>query len=209
MYAELFKSAETPSIHMSSLPAPHKKFMDEGLEKEMEIAKEIVEAASNARQKAGLKLRWPVSTIVIQTEEEAVKKSVRMMGELLSRICNAKQVLLNEKPKGEFAEASFSKGKALISSTLDKELLKESLAKELIRQVQALRKQHGFSVGDTIALSMSSDAETNAMLKGLEALVVRKVNAKSYSVGALKGEFKGRLEFDEKKIGIAFSKLSR
>jgi isoleucyl-tRNA synthetase len=46
--------------------------IDKMLEDQMSVVRAVSEAASNARQKAGRKLRWPVSEIVISPSKEAL-----------------------------------------------------------------------------------------------------------------------------------------
>jgi isoleucyl-tRNA synthetase len=53
------------SVHMCDWPKASQALIDKKLEKSMALVREISEAASNARQKAGRKLRWPVSEIIV------------------------------------------------------------------------------------------------------------------------------------------------
>jgi len=53
------------SVHMCDWPKARQDLIDKKLEKSMALVREISEAASNARQKAGRKLRWPVSEIIV------------------------------------------------------------------------------------------------------------------------------------------------
>jgi isoleucyl-tRNA synthetase len=65
--------SEVPeSVHMCDWPMPKTELIDENLEQAMSLVREIAEATSNARQKAGRKLRWPVSEIVISPNDESV-----------------------------------------------------------------------------------------------------------------------------------------
>jgi len=60
------------SVHMCQWPGPREDMIDRRLEASMALVREVSEAASNARQKGGRKLRWPVSEIVIAPAEDAV-----------------------------------------------------------------------------------------------------------------------------------------
>jgi isoleucyl-tRNA synthetase len=61
------------SVHMCDWPQADERLIDRRLEKSMALVREVSEAASNARQKAGRKLRWPVNEIVIAPSKEAVE----------------------------------------------------------------------------------------------------------------------------------------
>ena len=60
----------------------------------MDTVRSIVEAASNARQKAGRKLRWPVSRIIISPETEEAAKAVERLRSVLMGQTNSKAIVL-------------------------------------------------------------------------------------------------------------------
>lgn len=80
------------SVHLEDWPKKDERWVDEELEKEMEIVRKIVEAGSAARQKAKIKLRYPVRQILIETEDETTKKAVERLNYLLKDQLNAKEV---------------------------------------------------------------------------------------------------------------------
>lgn len=88
------------SIHMCDWPMPKKELIDKKLEEGMAAVREISEAASNARQKAGRKLRWPVSEIVVSPTEETLDLS--FLEGVLKGQTNSKKITVlkpGEKPK--------------------------------------------------------------------------------------------------------------
>lgn len=66
------------SVHMCRWPGVNGDLIDPALEEQMKNVREIAEAASNARQKGGRKLRWPVSEIEVSSSESIV------LGDLVS-----------------------------------------------------------------------------------------------------------------------------
>jgi isoleucyl-tRNA synthetase len=60
------------SVHMCDWPTARKEWIDKRLEGSMALVREVSEAASNARQKAGRKLRWPVSEIIIAPSNDVI-----------------------------------------------------------------------------------------------------------------------------------------
>lgn len=84
------------SIFLESYPEPEERFISEELEKKMEVVKEICEAASNARQKAKIKLRWPLRRLLIESESEEVVKAVEELKVLIKAQCNVKEVEMNK-----------------------------------------------------------------------------------------------------------------
>ena len=92
--------AAVPSVHMCDWPVADAARIDRKLEQSMSLVREISMAGSNARQKGGRKLRWPVSEIVISPAKEAVD-----LGDLVGVLkgqTNAKRITVlppGEKPK--------------------------------------------------------------------------------------------------------------
>ena len=80
------------SVHMTDWPTVKEEFLDKELEEHMDIVRNVVEASSNARQKAGRKLRWPISRIVVLPENEAVSVALNRLRDVLLEQTNSKDV---------------------------------------------------------------------------------------------------------------------
>lgn len=196
------------SVFMIDWPKAQKTFIDENLESQMEIAKEIIEASLAARQLAGIKLRWPISEVLVQTDDTNVVKTIDKLDSILLFICNAKSVgVTKEALDDEFSEVQFKHGKVYVNKTLDKPLLEEALIKELTREVQNMRKQNKFNVKETISLFVKSDKSTEQTLAGYLDAIKKEVGAIKISVGEAKGKYKGKLTFDNKIIEISFDRV--
>jgi len=78
------------SVHM--LDWPKVEEVDETLEKYMDIIRDISTAAASARQKANLKLRWPIREVIIDTDSKDVEEAVRALRYLLLDVLNTKDV---------------------------------------------------------------------------------------------------------------------
>jgi len=195
------------SVHMSEWPNANKRFIDKDLEEKVEFAKKIIDASLAARQQTQLKLRWPAKQVVVVSGNKKVAAAVKEVNDLLKMMCNAKGVVTSaKKPDGEFSEVNFDFGTVLTDKKLDVDLMEEAIFRELIREVQSLRKQNKFNVNEMIVLSLSSDEKTNAGLKKFEKDLKKEVGAKKIIFGEVDGKYKGSLEFEGKKISMAFEK---
>ncbi len=99
MYQNLIRNVDPQapeSVHMCDWPEVNEAYLDPELEAAMDTVRSIVEAASNARQKAGRKLRWPISRIVISPVSEEVSKAVENLSEVLMEQTNSKAIVLTE-----------------------------------------------------------------------------------------------------------------
>ena len=94
LYQHLFRPAEGGplSVHMARIPEPDESLIDDGLEKDMEVARRVVEAVLSARMKAGLKLRRPVKRLLYAPREAWQGEAVKRLSSLVSELANAKSV---------------------------------------------------------------------------------------------------------------------
>jgi isoleucyl-tRNA synthetase len=208
LYQDFFRKFEkTESIHLTDWPKPNKKLINKKLEEDMEIAEKIIEASLAARQLSKLKLRWPIQEVVIVSKDKKIAPAVKNVKEVLLAMCNTKSIkVLDREPKGEFSSVEFDFGKVLVPTKLDEKLLEEAMVRELIREVQEMRKKNNFQVKEHILLTLNSNKETNQLLKKHESLLAKEVGASKIIVGKLEGEFKGKLNFEDKTVDISFSK---
>jgi isoleucyl-tRNA synthetase len=97
MYQNLVRNVypDAPeSVHMNDWPVADESLIDKELETHMDMIRSMVEASSNARQKAGRKLRWPVSRIVVSPSSEQVAAAVASLKSVLMDQTNAKDIVL-------------------------------------------------------------------------------------------------------------------
>jgi isoleucyl-tRNA synthetase len=97
MYQNLVRNVypDAPeSVHMNDWPVADESLIDKELETHMDMIRSMVEASSNARQKAGRKLRWPVSRIVVSPSSEQVAEAVASLKSVLMDQTNAKDIVL-------------------------------------------------------------------------------------------------------------------
>jgi isoleucyl-tRNA synthetase len=102
IYQNLVKGMdpEAPeSVHMCDWPSPREDLIDGSLEEMMQTVRDISESVANARQKAGRKLRWPVSEIIIAPDKEIDISGLE--GVLLSQTNSKKITVLNPGGKPE------------------------------------------------------------------------------------------------------------
>ena len=82
------------SVHMCDWPKVNEAYLDSNLEAGMDTVRSIVEAASNARQKKGRKLRWPISRIIVSPCSEDSAKAVKSLSSVLMDQTNSKAIVL-------------------------------------------------------------------------------------------------------------------
>ena len=83
---------EATTVHQLAYPTVDEEWHDPGLETDVAVLRAVEEAAANARQQGGRKLRWPVPRVVIETEDDAVADAVQSLSDLLADRVNTRRV---------------------------------------------------------------------------------------------------------------------
>lgn len=96
IYRQSFRNAHRDknleSVHMTPWPRPNRAWINNRLEEDMRIARSIAEASASARQSKKMKLRQPVSEILVVSEVPTVKRAMRSQRELLVQQTNSKRI---------------------------------------------------------------------------------------------------------------------
>ena len=87
------------SVHMLDW-CLDQEIIDQELETNMDILRDIIEACARARDVARYKLRWPVREIVIVTEDHRVTQAVEALTDVLTEQANTKGVQILEEFEG-------------------------------------------------------------------------------------------------------------
>ncbi|WP_456472691.1 isoleucine--tRNA ligase [Methanocaldococcus sp.] len=210
IYQNLRTDDMEESIFMYSIDVDE-DLIDEDLEREMEIVRDIVDAIYRGRDKIKYSLRYPIKEIIIAGGEE-VKRAIEKYGYIIKNQGNIKEIKFGEvegkyivKPnyrelgkryksevpkvvellnkidgkelmeklkegsvviegyeiKPEYvnikveipeniAGVEFSRGTVFINTDLDDNLIKEGLMREIIRRIQAMRKDLDLDIEEKI-----------------------------------------------------------
>ncbi|AGN01403.1 isoleucyl-tRNA ligase [Salinarchaeum sp. Harcht-Bsk1] len=107
IYDQLTGDEGHPTVHMLDYPEPAERWVDEQLEADLDVLREVEEAGSNARQQAERKLRWPVSRVVVAPDDAAVYDAIDRHRNLLADRLNAREIELLD-AETEWGELQYS-----------------------------------------------------------------------------------------------------
>ncbi len=169
-YYQTVKEREE-SVHMCDWPTAHRDLIKKHVEDEMAVIKEIIETANSIRKDNNVKIRWPVESVHIETDDELVKKAVNRFEKMLRTMMNVKEVSIGAEPG---YSKTFQKGTVHMSKNV---LRDEALIRELTREIQSHRKQMKLNVMDKIDLHIDKD------LRKFEKEIKDKVGAKHITFG--------------------------
>lgn len=177
-------------------------------EKQMETVKEVVSIAMVARQKAGIKVRWPIRTLYLETKSHESVDAVNAFRDTLLALVNAKELMTVEAPPaGELASEAFSNGMVHIEKKIDESLYEEGMVNEVKRRVQIMRKEAQLVEHDRIHLSISCEDELCGILKKHEKRLMDDVNAGKvdYEPHKTMNEY----EIDGRLVKLALKKMEK
>ena len=131
------------SVHLGDWPEAEK--YDDSVINNMNFAREIINEGLRQRAEAGIKARQPLAFVSVSDSNQMLNDELK---EIIAEELNVKKVKLN---------TTSSSLVAVMDLKITKELKKEGLAREIIRNVQNLRKKSGLSVDDRIKLQLGSN----------------------------------------------------
>ena len=153
---------ETTSVHLADFPKADESMIDLSLEKQMKTAQDITSIVLALRRKANIKVRQPLSMIMVPVMNEAQKADIEAMSELVKTEVNVKTIkmvgndegVLVKKVKPDFKKLGPKYGKIM-----------KALAAQIVAMSQKdiiAFEQNGsfsFNVDGTDAVVMLADVE--------------------------------------------------
>ena len=159
---------ESSSIHLTDWPKFSPEFYNSTLNLEMAVVKKLVEAAHGERKLAGVKLRQPLASVTLTTT-----KPLKLTAELepiIAAELNVKTIIWQIQAETE-VETEVA---PVFDIQLTPELRAEGEARELMRQIQNLRKAAGLKPGELAVVTVPAwpevwqteiERKTNSQLK--------------------------------------------
>ncbi|PIY96045.1 MAG: isoleucine--tRNA ligase, partial [Candidatus Kerfeldbacteria bacterium CG_4_10_14_0_8_um_filter_42_10] len=137
------------SVHLENWPVEEKSPIDYNLIKNMELIRQIAELAHFARAEAKIKVRQPLSQLVVAIPEFKEEYSAILRDEL-----NVKEVnKIDRLPKGvDWITKEEGGLKIGLDLTLTDQLKEEGISREIIRQINSLRKKANLTINDEITI---------------------------------------------------------
>ncbi|MFH0937005.1 MAG: isoleucine--tRNA ligase [Candidatus Daviesbacteria bacterium] len=165
---EIYKNlTQEQSVHLSNFPEANTKLIDMSLIEGMRLVRKLAETGLSLRKEASIKLRQPLSKFTYLAEEKLSPELEKILAEEL----NVKIV--------EYKKYSDGEVKGELDTKITPQLQEEGEVRELIRQIQQLRKEKGLTLKDKIEVTVP----TLPIKKELMDLVLKQTNASSIKKG--------------------------
>jgi len=152
IYQEFANKEE--SVHLEMWPEIETKLFDKKVLEQMDLIRNITEVVHALRAKAGIKVRQPLAMAQVEREIENAYKNILAEELNVEQIESVKEV--KEQPGWEVAEVN--NFKVALDTNLTDDLKDKGTVRELIRFINALRKDAGLNPSDRPVETYQTDS---------------------------------------------------
>ena len=184
-----------PSVHLAGWPKAEKKLVNKKLERKMEKVREVVAKALAERAKVKIKVRQPLNKLQITNYKLQKEKELL---ELIKEEVNVKEITFGKTLK--------------LDTKITPELREEGIIREVIRQIQAMRKIAGLKPKDKISVNYFGQDQLNEILAKNKEFILKEANIKNLVLKEkpAKEVFAAEKEIlvDQQKLWLAIKKIN-
>jgi len=181
------------SVHLENYADTNAKLIDNELNQKMQETRKVVEMGLSFRASNKIKVRQPLQSITYHGE-----KLESELESIIADEVNIKEVK-NEKGDPNIVELDLN---------ITKKLKLEGLSREIIRNIQSLRKKTNFKVDDRIRVYyQTEETDLNETMEELSDLIAKEVLAKEIENKKTSSEGEEEFNIDGQKIWIGVSRL--
>lgn len=155
-----YRSDWQDSVHLETWPTKENTPIDTMLIEEMDRVRKIAELAHAARAEAKIKVRQPLSQLVIASDFKEEFSDILRDELNVKEITKTHQKKMGQLPAGsDWIRKEESGIKIALDTTLTDELVEEGILREIVRQINSIRKNAGLTIQDKIAVYYKTDSE--------------------------------------------------
>lgn len=183
---EIFRNLTSRvSVHLENWPEIEKQFVNNTLEKQMQLGRKLVELGHSLRKEHKIKTRQPLAVAWLQEKADVILEK-KVLDLVLAEL-NIKSWVLKDKSKAFVSQnAVVSKEiegiKIFIDLTITENLKEEGQAREIVRNIQMLRKELGFNLTDKARVTLDTWPQAFTEYIKKEALVEKLIKGNTVKV---------------------------
>ncbi len=164
---EIYKNlVQELSVHLTNWPESDKKLINKSLNQKMVKVREIASLSLAERAKVGIKVRQPLASLQIP------ELNIQIPNQLLNLI----------KEEVNVKEITF--GKVLkLNIKITQELKEEGIIREVVRQIQEMRKKAGYKSRHRISVRYSGTPNLNEILSKNKDFIQKEAKVKNFQIG--------------------------
>ena len=169
-YQKFKKDGMPESVHLIEWPGVNKKYIMNDLEEKMQKVREIVALTLTERASVGIKTRQPLQSLKVKNVKLKFDSGLL---DLIKEEVNVKEVVFDNKIKKEVE----------LDTEISAELKEEGTVRELIRNIQEMRKKAGLKPKDEILVSYSGSGELGNILAKNRDFILKEARVKDLISG--------------------------
>jgi len=201
MYQGLKSDKMPESVHLCDWSKVDAKLINRALEKQMNWAREVVSLALAKRAELGIAVRMPLARLKLKTQSEKGKATVQSekLLDLIKDEVNVKKVVFDQKIKTEVE----------LDTAMTPELKLEGQQRELVRQIQDLRKKASLQVSDQAVVEYDLTDKTKEAIFSFDLEIYHLLTTKLQILGGIKNQnplAEKTIEIDGQKITLRIFK---
>ena len=159
LYQNLVRAVDTEaveSVHMTDFPVADLTLIDKKLVNATSLVMTVCSLGRAARAKAGIKIRQPLSKVLVKVRSAAEKEGLKKLAYQVLDELNVKQIdfVDEDVPDDITGYTSAVEGDYWVAvvTELSPELEAEGTAREVVRRLQTMRRSAGLDITDNITV---------------------------------------------------------
>jgi isoleucyl-tRNA synthetase len=176
------------SVHLRTWPARSSRMEDGWLLDHMRLARGMVAQALKLRAEAGIKVRQPLASFSAPGIEEEFEKPIE---DVIKDRINVKKIVWRKDIH--------------LDTVLTPELKMEGVAREVIRNIQEMRRELGLTPSRTVAIAVGGGAVADDLMRQWGAVIARDTHSRVVASGGIRAEprLERALRIDDAEIRMA------
>jgi isoleucyl-tRNA synthetase len=183
------------SVHLCDYPKPNRRLIDLSLNEQMQLVRQMVAEALAQRAKAGIKVRQPLEQLTINNKQLAAN---RELANLIQEEVNVKKIVFGQEIK--------------LETKITPKLKEEGMIRDLIRQIQEMRKDAGLKPKHQIYLRYSTVPVLRKVMNKWQAHIQKEISASQIEASTKRKEVflaEKEIELDGKRMWLGIKKVTR
>ena len=171
------------SVHLSKWEEAQEEFINIELEEVFATVFSISSSIASLRNSIGIKLRWPISEVIVVVRDESKANSLKEVIDTIAFLGNAKNVVITTDERRCVDEKYVTEDSqdymVCIPRRLSRNLYLEALAREIIRRVQVMRNKMNLNIEEYIVVGIeTSDSDLIEAVGKFKSYIAGEVRAK-------------------------------
>jgi len=185
------------SVHLEDWPEVNKKLINKKLNWEMEKTREVVKLTLAERARSRIKVRQPLNKLKVKSQKLKVNKEFL---DLIAEEVNIKEVVFDSKIKKPIE----------LDTRITPVLKEEGMIREIIRQIQEMRKRAGYKPRHRILVRYSGTSNLNKILNKNKNFIQKEAKVKNFRLDEKPEhifDIEKETKVDGQKLWLAIKKL--